>query len=1207
MSGRQGGPHETARSTSESTASDPGSGTADEIASVDRAITALEAQRDILGDAVVDTALDPLRARRAELEASRTEQRRLVTVVFADLVDFTVLSRQLDAEDTREVVNAYFARWQKAIEDHGGVVEKFIGDAVMAVFGLSRSFEDDAHRAIRSSLAMLADLDDLNTDLVRRFGVTLHMRVGIDTGEVVVSTLGERAGGGFVAVGPTVNRASRIQAAAPVDRVLISSDTQRLVRGVFDVEAPTSLNLKGIDEPVEAVVVVKERRHEFRLDPSAAVEGVETSTVGRDLALQFLQDRLWDVIDESRWRVVTIMGDAGVGKSRLLYDFDAWLAERPESVWWFRGRSAPSGQNGVNVLLRDLLTSRLDISIDDPSDVVRKRLTDGFVSAVGPEAGPRKAALVGAWLGFDVHDGTFDLPSEPQTLRDQGTEALGEYFRDLGRQAPVLMLLEDLHWADDGTLRWLDAVAPVLAGSKVLVVATTRPELLEDHPRWGEGLAHHVRLTLNPLPRRQSRELVRQILRNVEDLPDELVSLVIDSAEGNPFYIEELVSWLIDAGVVVRDEPHWFVVHELVRTVAVPSTLKGVLQSRLDSLSNEERRLVQRASVVGRVFWDLAVAHLDGDSEAHVTRARASLEDLRRHEVVLQREVSQFASAREYLFKHALLRDVAYDGVLRTHRERYHRRAAAWLAETSAAVGRADEYAAVIAEHYDRARDPASSVWYLRAGTRAASVYALTEATRMLDSALEHALEGDPHLRFDILLAQEDLLDRRGEREAQQRVLDSMAALVEHLDPARQVGLDLAQSRFQFSHSEYDTARLHADRAVEIATEIGDHALRAEATLAQGKALTWAAEGEGAQVCLTRAVELAREIGRPALIGEGLRYLSMLASNNGDFPTSLKYAAEAREVFARAGDTELEGTALAQGATTYFNLGRYAEAQAALEETLPIFQRSGHRYRETIVLGNLASIALMRGQLVSAERWGREAVDNAHQLEELEAEANYSLVLGAVATLTSRFDVARSHLEKAISIAHEVLEEAIEGESLARMSTIELATGNLDEALALARRAVTAAADVASELDRGYTQQAHAHAAAAKGLWDEAEKAYTEAHRLFEILELDSLVRETTVGLAGVAAARGEVDAAVALIGPLLEHLDTTGLSQTWEPGEMLLSCHRILVEAGDPRAGAVLKQARAYLHQMAEEVGDPDLASGYLAYPPHAALLAQD
>ncbi len=384
----------------------------------------------------MDTALDPLRARRAELDAPRAEQRRLVTVVFADLVDFTVLSRQLDPEDTREVVGAYFARWQRVIEEQGGVVEKFIGDAVMAVFGLSRSFEDDAHRAIRSALAMLDDLDELNADIGNRYGVTLHMRVGIDTGEVVVSTLGERKGHGFVAVGPTVNRASRLQAAAPVDRVLISADTQRQVRGSFEIEALTGLTLKGIDEPVNAFVVAYERRQDFRLDPSGGVEGVDTETVGRDLQLRFLQDRLWDVVDESRWRVVTVMGEAGVGKSRLLYDFDAWLADRPEAVWWFRGRSAPSSQRGVNVLLRDLLTSRLDIQLDDASDVVRKRLTEGFVSALGPETGPRQAALVGAWLGFDVADDGFELPTEPQALRDQGTVALGEYFRKLSEQRP---------------------------------------------------------------------------------------------------------------------------------------------------------------------------------------------------------------------------------------------------------------------------------------------------------------------------------------------------------------------------------------------------------------------------------------------------------------------------------------------------------------------------------------------------------------------------------------------------------------------------------------------------------------------------------------------------------------------------------------------------------------------------------------------------
>ncbi len=208
----------------------------DEITSIEKAITALEGQRVTLGDDVVDTALAPLRQRRAELEAPASEQRRLVTVVFADLVDFTGLSRRLDAEDTREVVGAYFARWQQAIDDHGGVVEKFIGDAVMAVFGLRRSYEDDAARAVRAALEIVGGLQELNAELEPRYGARLHLRVGIDTGEVVVSTLGERAGHEFVAVGPTVNRAARLQAVAPVDGVLVSADTRRQIRGWFGMD-----------------------------------------------------------------------------------------------------------------------------------------------------------------------------------------------------------------------------------------------------------------------------------------------------------------------------------------------------------------------------------------------------------------------------------------------------------------------------------------------------------------------------------------------------------------------------------------------------------------------------------------------------------------------------------------------------------------------------------------------------------------------------------------------------------------------------------------------------------------------------------------------------------------------------------------------------------------------------------------------------------
>ncbi len=320
----------------------------------------------------------------------------------------------------------------------------------------------------------------------------------------------------------------------------------------------------------------------------------------------------------------------------------------------------------------------------------------------------------------------------------------------------------------------------------------------------------------------------------------------------------------------------------------------------------------------------------------------------------------------------------------------------------------------------------------------------------------------------------------------------------------------------------------------------------------------------------------------------------------------MTFAEQARDVFARAGDTEGESTALAQQATTLFNLGRYAEAQAALEETLPIFRRAGHRYREAINLGNLASIAMMRGHYANADRWAREALESARQLEEVEAGATYMLVLGAVETNTSRFDDAREHLLGALAVAHQVGANSTETDALARLVAVELGAGNLEAAIERAREAVAAGATVPSDLDRALAEKALGYAASAIGVWDEAESGFATSSDLFRSLELEPPVRECVVGLAGVAAGRGQLAEAVELLEPVLEHLDTDGLSGTSQPGLMLRTAHWVLSQAGDPRSAAVREQARTYLRTKAAEVGDPDLEAGFLAFPPHAELLAE-
>jgi len=1182
-----------------------------DLEALERAMAALEAQRGVLGDDVVDTALAPLHERRARLlSEGRGEQRRLVTVVFADLVGFTDMSGFLDPEDTREVMDAYFARWRSAIEAHQGVVEKFIGDAVMAVFGLQQSWEDDAQRAVRAALSMVADLEELNREVGRRYGVTLRMRVGIDTGDVVVSTLGDRGEterGAFVAVGPTVNRAARLQAAAPVDRVMISSETHRQVRGRFSMERVDGLVLKGFDEPVTGYVVVSERAHGYQLDRSAGVEGVETTTVGRELELRALKERLLDVVDESRWQVVTVLGEAGVGKSRLLFDFDSWLAESRDRFYWYRGRASQSDHNRANGLLRDLVASRCRIADTDSAAEVLAKLQSGLAPEGRAERSHDEASVLGAWLGFDLGELPASVPSDPQALRDAGTTLLAEYFAERSRRYPVVILLEDLHWADDGSLRWLDAADVTLADSRVLVVATSRPALLEVRPHWSEGLVHHSRVVVGPLSRRQSRQLLLQVFRHVDVLPDELVDLVIDSADGNPFYLEELVTWLIDAGVVVKGDPTWRVVQELVGAVVVPSTLRGVLQARLDALTTHERSLLQRASVVGRVFWDEAVTRLADRPDAESGRTADALDGLRRRELVLEREVSAFEAAREFLFKHALLRDVAYEGVLRKHRERYHRLAAEWLADISTRSGRADEYAVLIAHHHDRAGSPEAGAWYFRAGRRAADVYALDEATRLLGRALD-LMPDDPARRFDVLRLRDTVWDRLGDRELQRLDIVEMDQLLDRLgdDRVREVHLALAHCRLDFTTSSYDAAEEWADRAMRTAGD--DPALArevVEAHLWHGKSQTWRDHAVPAQDSLTRAIELGRAAGLPRLVGEALRYLCMLASNEGRFPEAVAYGAESAQAFRSDGDFEGEAMALAQQATAFFNMGRLDDARETLQRTLPVFRRSGHRYRESIVLANLASIAVTQGRFADASAWGGEARDIQRSLGDKEATATNLMLLGQVAISTGDWTEAERVLDDALALAVELEARQTEMFTLTLRSLLAVERGAVDRALEPAREAVELSELLTSPLNRGYALLALGYAEHGTGNHTAAVTAFEEAEQQLSEVEGAVLAREALAGRAVALLDHGDVGAAVPLALALVPHLDREGLDGALRPTAVLAAVWRVLEAAGDAGAADSLEAATAYVDDTADRIGDERMRAGYLRVPVNAALLS--
>lgn len=936
---------------------------------LEKAIEALESQRSILGDVAVDTSISALRDKLKTLEPAQAdqEQRKQVTILFADISGFTAMSETMDAEEVTEIMNRLWERLDRVILDNGGIIDKHIGDNVMAIWGAETSRENDPECALRAALAMQEEIGALDGQL--NTGSRIRLRIGVNTGPARLGRMGTT--GEFTAMGDTVNTASRLESHAPVGGILISHDTYRLVQGIFDMRPTEPVKVKGKEKPIKAYILLKARPRVFRI-PARGVEGIETRMVGRDAELRKLQYLFKEVEQTSTSMFVTVMGDAGVGKSRLLYEFTRWLDLLPEGVLFFKGRATPEMMNAPYSLVKDLFSFRFDIRESDSAAEMREKFRAGTADHLDRD----RSDVLGHFIGFDFSESEAvkSLLGSPN-FGKLATSDLGMFFRSVGTR-PTVLFLEDLHWADNSSIEMIEQLSEALPSSKVLVVCLARPALLERKSYWKMERENRVNIDLKLLSQRDCRALVAEILKKVDDLPENLRELVVSGAEGNPFYVEELVKMLMEEGVIVRGEENWRVEAGRLEKVTVPPTLTGVLQARLDSLPRNEKLLLQKASVIGRIFWDSAVSELPGsdheDASDHDEISRL-LESVRKRELVFPMQFSSFADAREYIFKHAILRDVTYETVLLKMRRACHSQVARWLEKNM--KERRGEFLSLVAGHYELAGEKENAAEYLfRSGKELHRISVFRDATDAFRRALELLPSGNDGMRASILAEMADALRSLGEYD---QSLQSFRDTVELAGKTGHVKTLAAGhcgiGRIAVSRGEYGEALPHLNEALRISRESAHEAGAAQAVYNLADAHFRLGNADEAERCARESLDIYEKLGDRQGIALSHRVLGFAAMMRGDHEGAGAHHKEHGRISEEIGDRWGVCTGLINLGETFRKRGMLEEAVGCWKQSLPIATEIGAKLSVIISHCNAGNVlALMEGR-------EKEALENLKQ------------------------------------------------------------------------------------------------------------------------------------------------------------------------------------------------------------------------------------
>ncbi len=1016
--------------------------------------------------------------------ARTREVRKAVSVVFCDVTGSTSLGERLDPESLRQVMTRYFERMQAVLESHGGTVEKFIGDAVMAVFGIPVLHEDDALRAVRAAAGMRDALAELNAELARDWGVTIGTRIGVNTGEVVA---GNPSGGQNLVTGDTVNTAARLEQAAEPGEILIGEETYQLTRDAVVVEPIDPLALKGKAGAVDAYRLLEVRPgvlgHERRLD---------SPMVGRERPLKLLRDAFESAEGDRACYLFTVLGAAGIGKSRLAREF---LDGARAGATVLSGRCLSYGEGITFWPVSEMLTAAAGIADDDQPDRARQRIRDLLRDAPDAErVSDHLASLIGLAEGVQVEAGW----------------AVRRLFEILARSRPVVAVFDDVHWAEATMLDVIEHVADWSRDAPIFLLCMARPEFLDGRPGWGGGKARAASVQLEPLDEREADALIHNLLGNPALTP-EIRQRIRFSAQGNPLFVEEMLSALLDEGILVEKDGEWVATVDLA-TVHVPAAISALLAARLDRLSEDERAILECAAVVGEVFDRAAVVALLADAPGDPAQADTHLGALLRKDLIRPTS-SDIGGAEGFRFRHILIRDAAYEALPKQDRAELHERFSEWLASS---VGeRAAEYEEFIGYHFerayryrvelapedDRARILARAAFerLAAAGRRARARSDIGAAVNLLSRAAELLPAADP-ARLRIVADLGDVLFEAGDLSRTDQVLDeavrTAVAAGDELAAGHARLVQLSALILSEPERGMQQAEAEANGLIPVFEAAGDELGLARAwrtlsyaawmrmNLAEHRRVTLAAIEHA-----RRATDLREETELVTNLLAGLIF--------GPVPVEALLAQTEAMEQEYAGDRKVEAAALTTKAVGQAMLGQFDEARALAARARAIKVDLGMTLWEAGSAMTDARIETRAGRLDVAERVLREGFDRLRAMDDRGFASTVASMLGLLLASQGRDQEAEQFCLASRELAAE--EDVVsQSEWRTGLAPVLVRRGELDRAEALAREALARVEATDMLTAQGDAWACLADVLESRGRTDEAIEALREALSRYE-------------------------------------------------------------------------------------------------------------